>query len=126
MALFLASHWEDGWTVIEINGELDTTTAHQLRDFVTDVTGRHKHLNLIADLSELTYADVDGLRTLMSLRALLHEDQGELRLVCPEGRVSRILRTSKITRAMPSYPTLTAALAPPRSVPADRTGGAVP
>ncbi|MFF4037668.1 STAS domain-containing protein [Streptomyces sp. NPDC001816] len=126
MALFLASHWEDGWTVMEINGELDTTTAHQLRDFVAEVTGQHKHLNLIADLSELTYADVEGLSTLMSIRTLLHEDQGELRLVCPEGRVARILRTSKITRAMPFYPTLAAALAAPRSVPADRTGGAVP
>ncbi|MGW2700109.1 hypothetical protein [Streptomyces sp. NPDC001340] len=41
MALFLASHWEDGWTVMEINGELDTTTAHQLRDFVAEVTGQH-------------------------------------------------------------------------------------
>jgi anti-sigma B factor antagonist len=126
MALFLASHWEDGWAVMEIKGELDSTTAHQLRYFVADMTGQHKQpLNLIADLSGLTYTDVGGLSTLMSIRSLLHAGQGELRLVCPAGRVARILRISKITRVMPFYPTLDAALAAPQAVPAEPTGGAL-
>ncbi|MER5699789.1 STAS domain-containing protein [Streptomyces mirabilis] len=125
MALFLASHWENDWAVTEIKGELDTTTARQLRDFVADVTRQHRHsLNLIADLSGLTYTDVDGLSTLLSIHTLLREGRGELRLVCPEGRVARILRISAITRVLPLYPSLTAALAA-SAVPADRTGGAV-
>ncbi|MEV5012536.1 STAS domain-containing protein [Streptomyces sp. NPDC055692] len=80
---------------------------------------------MIADLPELTYTDVGGLSTLLSIRSLLHAGQGELRLVCPEGRVARILQISKITRIMPLYPTLDAALAAPPAAPAQPTGGAV-
>ncbi|WP_225097266.1 STAS domain-containing protein [Streptomyces sp. CoH27] len=109
----------------ETKGELDTTTAHQLRDVVADVTRRHTHSpHLIADLSELAYADAEALSTLMSIRTPLREDQGELRLVCPEGRVVRILQGSKVARVMPLHATLAAALAAPRALSADRTGGA--
>ncbi|WP_406723846.1 STAS domain-containing protein [Streptomyces sp. GD-15H] len=126
MALFLASHWENGWAVMEIKGALDATTARELCDFVAAVTAQHRHLlNLIVDLSELTWADADGLGALLSVRALLDEDQGELRLVCPEGRVERILRSSGLAQALSVHPSLDAALAAPRTTPADRPGGAV-
>ncbi|CAL9652009.1 Anti-sigma-B factor antagonist [Streptomyces sp. enrichment culture] len=125
MALFLASHWENDWVVMEIRGALDTTTAQELFDFVAAVTAKHRHLlNLIVDLSELIWADTDGLRVLMAIQALLVEDEGELRLVCPEGRVERILRSSGLARLLPVHPSLDAALAAPRTVPARRTGGA--
>ncbi|MER6979279.1 STAS domain-containing protein [Streptomyces carpinensis] len=122
MALFLASHWENGWAVMEIRGVLDTTTAQELRDFVAAVTAKHKNpLNLIADLSELTYTDSDALHPLMSARALLDEDGGELRLVCPEGRVERILEASGLAEILPIYPSLEAALTARQADPADRT-----
>ncbi|MBC2868561.1 STAS domain-containing protein [Streptomyces mexicanus] len=127
MALFLASHWENGWAVTEIKGALDTTTARELCDYVAAVTAKHRHLlNLIVDLSELTWADRAGLAALMSVRAMLEEDQGELRLVCPEGRVERLLRDSGLAQALPVYPSLEAALTAPRTTVANRMGGAVP
>ncbi|MFI9251784.1 STAS domain-containing protein [Streptomyces sp. NPDC053069] len=120
MALFLASHWENGWAVMEIKGALDTSTARELCDFVATVTAKHRHLlNLIVDLSELTWADAGGLSGLMSVRALLDEDEGELRLVCPEGRVERLLHSSGLAQALPVHPSLDAALAAPRTTLAD-------
>ncbi|QTD96532.1 STAS domain-containing protein [Streptomyces cyanogenus] len=126
MALFLASHWENGWAVMEIKGALDTGTGRELCDFVAAVTAKHRHLlNLIVDLTELTWADAGGLGALLSVRALLDDDQGELRLVCPEGRVERLLHTSGLAEALAVHPSLDAALAAPRTSLTDRTGGAV-
>lgn len=120
MALFLASHWVNGWAVMEIKGELDTTTAWELCDFVTAVTMEHKHpLKLIADLTGLTYTDVDGLSTLMSVHTL-EQNRGELRLVCPAGRVEWILHISGLARVFPSIPPSTR-LSLPRE-PAPPTG----
>ncbi|MEU2717235.1 STAS domain-containing protein [Streptomyces sp. NPDC007205] len=125
MALFLAAHWENGWAVLEIKGVLDGATARELRDFAASVTAQHRHQRLILELSELTHADTDGLNALMSVRTLLGQDQGELRLVCPEGRTERLLHTSGVASALPVYPSLDAALSAPRSAPAHRMGGAV-
>ncbi|GHE68548.1 STAS domain-containing protein [Streptomyces spiralis] len=121
MALFLASHWENGWAVMEIRGVLDTTTAEELRDFVAAVTAKHKHLlNLIADLSELTYTDAEALSPLVTAHTMLERDGGELRLICPEGRVERILEASGLARVLPVFPSLDAALAAGRPTGGDR------
>ncbi|WP_146075292.1 STAS domain-containing protein [Streptomyces sp. Ru71] len=125
MAVFLAAHWHNGWAVIEINGVLDAATTRELRDFATCVTAQQRHEHLILDLSELTHADADGLDALMSVRALLDQDQGELRLVCPQGRMERLLRSSSAASALPLYPSLDAALSAPRTVSAHRMGGAL-
>jgi anti-anti-sigma factor len=124
MALFLASHWENDWAVMEVRGILDTHTAPELRACVASVVEKTHHpLPLIVDLSELSYCDVDGLSTLMAIRTLLHSGHGQLRLVCPTGRVLRILRISRLAGALPVYPTLEVALADPRPTAVGRTGG---
>ncbi|WP_225828552.1 STAS domain-containing protein [Streptomyces naphthomycinicus] len=125
MALFLASHWENGWAVMEIKGALDPATARELRDFAGAATARQKRpLHLIADLSELTTVDVDALDSLVSARTLLAENGGELRLVCPEGHVGRSLQAGGLARILPVYPSLDAALAVPRTVASGHTGRA--
>ncbi|WP_146229054.1 STAS domain-containing protein [Streptomyces sp. NWU339] len=125
MAEFLASHWESGWAVTEIKGALDTATARGLCDFVA-AAAEHRHLfHLIVDLTEATDADADGISSLTSLRPLLGEGRAELRLVCPEGRVKRILTSSGLPQILPVYPSLDAALAAPRATSADRAEGAV-
>ncbi|MEU6071450.1 MULTISPECIES: STAS domain-containing protein [Streptomyces] len=125
MALFLAAHWHNGWAVIEIKGVLDAATARELRDFAASVTAQHRHQHLILDLSELTHADADGIDALISVRTLLDQDQGELRLVCPQGRMERLLHSSGAAAALPVYPSLDAALSAPWTVPAHRMGGGV-
>lgn len=125
MALFLAAHWHNGWAVIEIKGVLDAATARELRDFATSVHAQHRYQHLILDLSELTHADADGLNALMSVKALLDQGQGELRLVCPQGRMERLLHSSGAASALTVYPSLDAVLSTPRTVPVHRMGGAV-
>ncbi|MGW0827866.1 STAS domain-containing protein [Streptomyces sp. NPDC002845] len=126
MALFVVSRRERGWTVMEVRGVLDTETAPELRACAATAAERTgRPLRVVADLTELSYCDVDGLSTLMAVRTMSRTGQGELRLVCPEGRVLRVLRISRLADALPVYPTLEAALAPPGSVRADRPGGVV-
>ncbi|WP_433455216.1 STAS domain-containing protein [Streptomyces sp. CA-142005] len=112
----------------EIKGALDTTTARELCDYEAAVTAEHRPLlNLIVDLSELTWADTGGLAALMSVRAMLEEDEGELRLTCPEGGVERTpaRQRTRPPRPCPSTPSLEAALTAPRTTVANRMGGAV-
>ncbi|MFE8946907.1 STAS domain-containing protein [Streptomyces sp. NPDC007856] len=93
-------------------------------DFAASVHAQHRH-HLTLDLSGLTHADADGLTALMSVWTLLDRDQGELRLVCPQGRTERLLHSSGDASDLPVYPSLDAALSAPRIVPAHRMGGAV-
>ncbi|MFF4116089.1 STAS domain-containing protein [Streptomyces sp. NPDC001714] len=73
----------------------------------------------------LAHTEADGLDALMSVRTLLDQDQGELRLVCPHRRTERLLRGGGAASDLPVYPSLDAALWAPRTVPAHRMGGAV-
>ncbi|NGO09517.1 STAS domain-containing protein [Streptomyces sp. HC44] len=111
MTLFLASRRQNDWIVTEVRGILDSESVPELRDGVISMIGEKAHpLHVIADLSELSYCDVDGLSALAAIRTLLHDGGGELRLVCPEGRVLRILRISGLAHALPVHPTLDAAV----------------
>jgi anti-anti-sigma factor len=124
MALFVASRREGDWTVMEVRGVLDSETAPELRACAATAAERSRRpLRLVVDLTELSYCDVDGLSTLMAVRTALQAEQGELRLVCPVGRVLRILRISRLTDALPVHPTLDAALAAPGPTHVDHPGG---
>ena len=111
--------------LVTLAGNCDHSTGLEFRDGLATEVARGAQ-RLIVDLSELTWVDTAGLAALMSVRAMLEEDQGELRLVCPEGRVERLLRDSGLAQALPVYPSLEAALAAPRTTVANRMGGAVP
>jgi anti-anti-sigma factor len=124
MALFVASRREGDWTVMEVRGVLDSETAPELRACAATAAERTaRPLLLIVDLTELSYCDVDGLSTLMFIRSVSRTGQGELRLVCPAGRVLRILRISRLTDALPVHPTLQAALAASAPARVDHPGG---
>jgi anti-anti-sigma factor len=125
MALFLTSRIQDGWVVMEAGGVLDSTTAGELRDSVDVVIKANRRpVRLALDLSELSYIDVDGLSILKALHTRMRERHGELHLVCPEGRVRRILQLSGLTQAVPVQPTLETVLAAPPGTAADPAGHA--
>lgn len=127
MALFLASHGENGWTVTEFRGALDATTARELCDCGAAVTAEHRHLlNLVVDPSQPTWADAGGLAAPTSVRAVPQEDRGELRPVRPGRRVERLPRNSGLAQALPVHPSLEAVLAAPRTTVAHRMGGVMP
>jgi anti-sigma B factor antagonist len=99
------------WTVVDVTGELDIATRSQLSDHINDViTGPHPAC-LILDFSRLEFCDASGLTPVVTAHHQARARRGWLRLVCPEGRVRRLLRITGLSQTIPVYDTLTQAAA---------------
>lgn len=124
MALFLSTRSQDTWTVVEVHGRLDTTTAQELHDCLgTVTTGARSPVRLILDLSPLAYCDASGLGVLVGARNNVLGHGGELRLVCPPGHVHHALESSRLSRVLSVYRTLDAACAERRHTAAHEAKG---
>jgi len=65
---------------------------------------------MLVDLSGLVQMDSSGISALVRQCTGLTRKGGSLRLVCPAGRVYDALSVTRLLDAIPTFPTLTAAL----------------
>jgi anti-anti-sigma factor len=65
---------------------------------------------LLVDLSGLVQMDSSGISALVRQCTGLTRKGGSLRLVCPQGRVYDALSVTRLLDAIPTFPTLPAAL----------------
>lgn len=89
----------DGGTVLRIHGELDISTAEQLRRAVAPYltsTGR-----LVLDLSQVTFCDSTGLAVLVGFHKRLTAVGGGLELYAPVQRVQHLLTITGLNRVFP-------------------------
>lgn len=92
----IAGGQQDGWTVVSVEGEIDLSTANQLREALggaIDDGATH----LAVDLRPVRFMDSMGLGVLIGARRRLTEEGGEFALVCEEGPVQRVLVISGLT-----------------------------
>jgi anti-anti-sigma factor len=89
----------DGGTVLRIHGELDLTTADQLRRAAAP------HLaaggRLVLDLSQVTFCDSTGLAVLVGFHKRLVAVGGGLELYAPVQRVQHLLMITGLNRVFP-------------------------
>ena len=71
-------------------------------------TGARK---LLLNLHELTQIDSTGVGVIIETLISLKKKGGELKLLCPKGRVLEVLRVLRITKIIPCFETETQALA---------------
>lgn len=86
----------DGGTVLSIRGELDISTADQLRRAAgpyLDAGGR-----LVLDLSGVTFCDSTGLAVLVGFHKRLAASGGGLELSSPVPRVRHLLAITGLNR----------------------------
>lgn len=69
----------DEITVIEIVGELDTTTAYNVQNQILPMA--EKSRKILLDMSDVTYMSSAGLRILLMLYRTIQEKHGEIVLV---------------------------------------------
>lgn len=96
-----------GWTVLKVTGELDIAT----RAGLDEALAAAGPTDVVLDFSRLDFCDATGLNLLVSARHRLRTRHGELRVVCPQGRVRRLLGIAGLTRSIPVYDTLAEAVA---------------
>jgi anti-sigma B factor antagonist len=103
-----------GHTVLEFHGEIDIAAALEIAPFLDRVTA-HPDVRLVIDLRPVDFFDCSGLRLLYRARARVLDQDGELRLVCTQPLILRILRVTGLVRLLPAHPTLDAALGQPEA-----------
>ena len=77
---------EQGSTVLYAAGEIDITTAPQLREVLDHWGG------VVVDLADVTFLESQGVAVLIAAQKRFAEHGGDLRLRKPQGSVRRALQ----------------------------------
>jgi len=103
-----------GHTVLELHGEIDIAAATEITPHL-DLATAEPDARVVVDLTHVTFFDLSGLRLLYRARHRLAD--GRLQLVCVHPLTLRMLRITGLTRLLPPWPSLDAALTAPESKP---------
>jgi anti-sigma B factor antagonist len=99
---------EEGTSVISVEGELDLSTAPQLKWMLLDAL-EEGQTQLVLDLSLTAFMDSTALGVLVGVNRSL--EAGRLAIVCPNAQVLKIFELSGIDAAFAISATLADALA---------------
>ena len=100
---------ERGFTVASVEGEIDISNSVELQTELSHAVPNDAR-GLVLDLSDVTFIDSSGIRTLFDLAGRLANHQQRLHLVLPDD--SQLLRTLlmlQIPAVMPVFPELESA-----------------
>ena len=112
--------------MIEIVGDLDHATAHELRDFVAR-TGLRPGQLMVLDLARLEFCDSSGITALIAARNHAVAAGADVALAAVPANTLRVLRIVGLDQVFPSTPTRTrppATAPPPRRPDSTRAAGA--
>ncbi|MEW2221091.1 STAS domain-containing protein [Streptomyces sp. NPDC006990] len=92
----------NGWTVVEIDGDVDVHTAPVMRDALLGLI-EQEHRNFVLDLGFVTFLDSMGLGAVVAIAKRVRENQGSLRIASASGLAQRIFRISGLDKAYDFY-----------------------
>jgi anti-sigma B factor antagonist len=95
--LEVTSRADRGWSIVEASGEVDVFTAPKLRGHLTGLIEQGRS-RLVVDLHDVPFMDSTGLGVLIGTLRRVKERDGDLRLVCEEGPVLRVLDITGLSR----------------------------
>lgn len=94
----------DGWTVLEVTGEVDVATAPKFREkLVSLVAGGHTRL--VIDLTPTEFLDSTGLGVLVGTLKRIREAEGELGLVVPQERLLKLFDITGLSKVFTIFAT---------------------
>jgi anti-sigma B factor antagonist len=96
-------------TVLRLSGNLDMTTAPQLKDEVQALTASEVQ-TVVVDLEAIGIIDSSGVGVLVSLFKRLHEKQGYVCFAGVKGQPKEVFRLLRLDRSIDLFPSVTAAL----------------
>lgn len=99
----------DGFKVLDISGEIDVYTAPQFKEAVTQVINDGQ-IDLIVNMSGVTYMDSSGFGTLLSATKRLRPEDGTVNLIACNTAIDRMLRITRLNTVFGTYQTLEEAL----------------
>lgn len=123
MPLSLRFQLERGTPVLNVAGDLDLDTAGLLRDACVDLT-RVGHRDLVLDLDNVALVDSFALGVLVSALNRARALGGNLRLVCNQGHIRKVLAVTGLDRVFSVHDSRDAVGLTP--VPTDPAAGDAP
>ncbi|MFI1093850.1 STAS domain-containing protein [Streptomyces sp. NPDC020917] len=105
----------NGWTVVEIDGEVDAQTASMLREAVIKLLDGEPgepgtdgapgaHRDLVLDMGFVTFLDSMGLGVIVAITKRIREQGGSLRIASVPGRILRIFDLSGMGESYEFHP----------------------
>ncbi|WP_221350629.1 STAS domain-containing protein [Streptomyces beigongshangae] len=101
----------DGFTVVEVLGEIDMATAGALGEQLDALTADGAP-QVVVDLRAVDFFDCSGLRVLCRAERRARERGGALRLVSDQPRVHHLLRACGLLSRFPPLPEIPSARPP--------------
>lgn len=99
----------DSVTLMEVSGRIDSMTANELGDALTQAIAGGG-TRLVLDLSSVEYMSSAGLRELVSAYKKTQREAGDLRLAQPSHRVQEILEMAGLDSVFQIFPNRTEAV----------------
>ena len=110
MDLKLGHYSKDGIEVVNVEGEIDISTAPRLRELLIDLASKGSY-QLIVDLDKVGFLDSTGLGVLVGGLKRVRPHDGSLDLVCTQERILRLFRITGLAKVFGIYQTVDQAIA---------------
>ncbi|MFS4091211.1 STAS domain-containing protein [Streptomyces sp. AF1A] len=95
----------NGWTVVEVDGDLDAHTAPMVRDAVIRLL-HEGHRHFVLDLGFVPFMDSMGLGVIVAVTKRIREHDGSLRIACVSPRMLKIFDLSGMRESYDIYPSV--------------------
>src|SRR5207248_1824638 len=95
---------EEGIVVLDLQGEVDAFTAPKLKQEMINQIEKGI-VRLAVDLADVTYLDSTGLGVLIGGLKRTRDKGGELVLICPNVRITRIFDITGLSRIFEMFKT---------------------
>jgi anti-sigma B factor antagonist len=107
----LEEQWRGDVAVARVAGEIDASNAPWLAERLSGFVS-NQSLELAVDLTDTTYLDSAGIAVLFDLATAMTRHRQQLRLVVADrSPIGRMVTLTGLDAAIPTYPTVDAALA---------------
>lgn len=93
----------NGWTVVEVDGEVDAHTAPMIREAMINLLDEGQP-RFVLDLGFVTFMDSMGLGVIVAITKRVREHEGALRIASVSGPLLRIFDLSGMRENYEIYP----------------------
>ncbi len=95
----------DGWSVLQVGGEIDVATAPRLREQLIKLVNDQRFM-IVVDLGAVDFIDSTGLGVLIGALKRVRTHDGALVLVCTEPRIVKVFEITGLNQVFEIFPSL--------------------
>ena len=102
----------NGYAILSVRGEVDVYTAPKFRERLIELVSEGKH-RIVVDLEGVEFLDSTGLGVLVGGLKRLRSHDGDLLLVCTQGRILKVFEITGLTKVFAIHDTVDDAVSSP-------------